>query len=174
MARTIRLLPAVLLGVVAISPIRAEIYRWTDASGHEHFTSRLSDVPEAQRGAATQGVGRRGGVNRIDATEPAPAAKRAPTAAAPAKIGGDDEAGWRARAKKLRSDIARLAAEVANCQASAPVRWKPGAGSRAYRDEAREAQSCQRHSDDLKSAKLQLAKLEQNAHKLGVPPGWVR
>ena len=160
------------------APGGAEIYRWVDASGHEHFSSRLSDVPPAQRDAAEQGAGQRGRVNVVESVRPAPEAKPAPAAPAPAageKIGGSDEAGWRARAAKLRSDIGRLEQAVAECKDSAPVRWKPGGGSRRdYQNEVSEAESCQRRANDLGYARLQLEKLAENAHELGIPPGWVR
>ncbi len=47
---------ATLLGVVvllgAAPEALAEIYRWTDAEGHVHFTQQLSDVPPALRAEA--------------------------------------------------------------------------------------------------------------------------
>jgi hypothetical protein len=38
-----------LLVFLSASLARSEIYRWTDASGREHFTTNLHDVPPAQR-----------------------------------------------------------------------------------------------------------------------------
>jgi hypothetical protein len=90
------------------------------------------------------------------------------------KIGGYDEAGWRSRVEKLRAEVERLEGEAEECKASAPVRWRPGAGRAAYEDEVKEAEACQRPANDLQYARIQLEKLEENAQKLGVPPGWIR
>ena len=166
----------------------AEIYRWTDGSGREHFSNKISDVPAAQREEAARRA--QSGRNRVGTVDSKPQAPVASTAdATPSRlgtpaardaesgkplIGGDDEAGWRARATTLRADIERLEDAAEQCKESAPVRWNPGAGRRAYDDEVSEADACQRTTGDLQLARMQLEKLVENARKLGVPPGWVR
>lgn len=50
-----RLLPAGLLAAAAVLlalPAGAEIYRWTDLAGHEHFTMNLHRVPPEHRAEA--------------------------------------------------------------------------------------------------------------------------
>ena len=43
---------ASLLLTLSGAPARAEIYQWTDADGHVHFTQQLDSVPAAQRESA--------------------------------------------------------------------------------------------------------------------------
>jgi len=43
---------ATLLAALCSAPARAEIYQWTDADGHVHFTQQLDRVPDAQRESA--------------------------------------------------------------------------------------------------------------------------
>jgi hypothetical protein len=170
------------------APAAAEIYRWTDSAGRERFSNRIDDVPAAQREEALRrAASSRSRVSTVESAKPqagavpspatparltVPAARDAASGAE--KIGGDDEAGWRARASKLRGEIERLEGAAEQCAESAPVRWNRGAGRRAYEEEAREAAGCQRTSGDLQGARIQLDKLVENARKLGVPPGWVR
>jgi uncharacterized protein DUF4124 len=177
-------------GIVALASVLwgasagAEIYRWTDASGHERFSTEIRDVPAAQRPeAARREMSGRHRVTTVDpavpqAPAPPPAettpagvgapATQAPTSGA-AAIGGDDEAGWRAHAAKLRADIERLEGAAEHCQEYAPQRWKPGSGQQGS-----ETAECRRKAGDLQFARSQLDELLENARRLGVPPGWVR
>ena len=172
-------------------PARAEIYRWTDSAGREHFTTKIEDVPAAQRGEAMQrAASARKRVGTVESAKPqaptAPPAEASPRFGVPAardaagapgdgpRIGGYDEAGWRDRVAKLRGDIERLEGAVEDCKGSAGVRWNPGAGRRAYAEEVREAEACGRSNSDLDYARMQLDKLVETARKQGVPPGWVR
>ncbi len=79
---------AIGLGLAAAS-LRAEIYRWTDGQGREHFTQDLNQVPPSKRPAAKQQAGASlgpGRVSRYTITMPAsPARPRATPAAAPPK-----------------------------------------------------------------------------------------
>ena len=47
-----------LLVCALLSGARAEVYRWTDEAGREHYAGELSQVPAAQRAAAQQAAGR--------------------------------------------------------------------------------------------------------------------
>jgi len=70
------------LALVA-APAGAEIYRWTDAEGHVHFTQDLAQVPREQRAAAVQ-QGAASGAGRLqtfDGPGAAPAPAPGPAAA---------------------------------------------------------------------------------------------
>jgi clan AA aspartic protease (TIGR02281 family) len=72
---------AAIAGVVAVlcgAPAEADIYQWTDAEGHTHFTEHLDRVPPAQRAAAQESArpeGQRGVVQTY--ASPAPPASAA-------------------------------------------------------------------------------------------------
>lgn len=177
------LLAVIALGMAA--PAAGEIYRWTDASGQEHFTTDPAQVPAGQRGRARPASGASSGTLSVmesgapgsrpaQDTPAAPTGEASPPAPAAEKIGGDDEAGWRQRVEKLGSEIAALESAAERCGESAAVRWKPGAGREAYEREAAEAERCQRVHDDLKARRMQMERLEEQAHRQGVPPGWLR
>ena len=56
MSQPIRLAASVaaFLLIAGACPASAEIYRWTDESGHTHFTSDPSQVPARYRGQAAE------------------------------------------------------------------------------------------------------------------------
>ena len=56
-------LAAVLLA--AAGPVRAEIYRWTDAQGRIHFTERIEQVPIEHRNAARESAASELGADRV-------------------------------------------------------------------------------------------------------------
>jgi hypothetical protein len=162
----------------------AEIYKWVDREGKTHYTSDLNQVPASQRdlARASGGTGK-GSVQRIStpsASAPAPktplsrpAAPTSPASPAEDAVGGRTEAEWRADARGLREQIAGLEERAAECKKDG-FRWSPDAGSRAYEEEAAEANACQRVQSDLDLQRRQLEQLEERAQRAGVPPGWIR
>lgn len=99
--------------------------------------------------------------------------KPAAAALADERFGGQTEDQWRASAEKYRNAIAQLEERADACEDDS-FRWSPGAGSRAYREEQSEADACRRVGDDLDMNRRWLEKLEENAHRAGAPPGWLR
>ena len=167
------------------SPVAAEVYRWTDAQGNVHYTSDLSRVPASQQDAAKASAGepKGGAVMRIESRPPAkptgPAA--APGGASPAApsqpaeevLGGRSESWWRSEAAKFREAIERLEVQTEQCTAG-EFRWSAGAGGRAYDEESAEADACGRIQSELQMNRRWQETLEENAHRAGVPPGWLR
>ena len=98
-----RLLATLLAALLWSLPAAAEIYRWVDAQGREHFTHDLSKVPPGQRGAA------RGAAEAGDESAPSPVQPftrdRPRTPAAPA----------RANDATLYADAPRARITVAGC-----------------------------------------------------------
>lgn len=145
MRRIIPLLVAGALAATVTGPAEAEIFRWKDASGREHFTTDISRVPPEYRAKARQGAREGlGRVNVIDGSggsgpaahgskpaaserrhfgvpangapqQPAPRRAFAPPAEAE-KVGGHDEAWWRDRASSYRREIERLESAVDACE----------------------------------------------------------
>jgi hypothetical protein len=181
--------PIFLLALASPGESRGEIYRWTDEAGREHFTTDPAQVPVRYRKQAAEPRSAKGSLSVVESPEPAagtpadgagatggaqvPAAAAAPDPNTPERIGGRSEAEWRADAAKYRDDIERYRQQRAQCSAGG-VRWKPGAGRRAYQEEMAEAQACESLDTQLQAAERGLATLEKRAHEQGVPPGWLR
>jgi hypothetical protein len=169
---------ALLLVLAAGAAAAGEVYRWTDADGKVHYTSDLERVPQAQRDAAKASVARekKGAVMRIESRPPpAPAADEPAPEAAPEEpgpvYGGRDEATWRAESKRLRDAVERLESEAEACSAG-EFRWSAGAGGRAEGEAS--ADACGRVRSELAMNRRWLDALEDDAHRAGVPPGWLR
>jgi hypothetical protein len=176
---------AIALGAVLLAaPAAAEVYRWTDATGGVHYSSDLDDVPESQREAAQRNAGGtgRGAVMRLPARPASPAPRPTPAAAPtgaggapsptppPERIGGRSEEEWRAQAEVYRGEIARLEREAEACS-EGEFRWSAGAGGRG---EAASDDACGRVKRELDTNRGWLDALEDDAHRAGVPPGWLR
>jgi hypothetical protein len=185
----VRVFRLIALACLLAPPAAAEVYRWTDAQGGVHYSSDLDDVPESQREAARANAGGtgRGAVMRIPgrpATPPAaPAAQPpatpvgqpeppAPEGGAAEVIGGRNEAGWRGAAQQYRDAIERLEQQAGECTAGT-FRHSAGAGGRAEREETA-ADACGRIQRELQANRRWLESLEEDAHRAGVPPGWLR
>ena len=177
----------------------AEIYRWTDSSGGQHFSMDLHSVPpayraEAQASAGT--IGRGANLNMISTDDhgggdPAPRSS-GPAAVQPQaisrpesgsdlpeEIGGYSEAGWRARIQTLTDEMSALEKAIDACKdLVAPVRYDYRTGKRTKRqhyDKKMDAiDRCSTSQSSLEFKKRQLESLRENARKNGVPPGWLR
>jgi len=109
------LLPlSLLLAFVAVAPARGEIYRWRDASGREHFTTDLGQVPARHREAAktrqTQGGGysKTSGPERSGMTGGAPFSPSDPAASPAVPVGESPDAKCRQAGKELRRQRKRV------------------------------------------------------------------
>ncbi len=184
---------AIAIGLMAAllgAPAAAEVYRWRDADGREHFTTELHRVPARYRDQAEQEASRpRGTVNRSQAPAapaPEPAAVPEPGGAGAAdpvegeRIAGRSEAEWRQRAAGSADRIRELETVVLACGES-PL---PGAefdsnGQRRIKRQHAERQRaaadrCSEARFQLDAARRADAKMRENARTRGVPPGWLR
>ncbi len=173
-----------LLVVLLAAPAAAEIYRWVDAQGREHFTTRIEDVPAGQReGAEAEAAGRRP-LNRAD-----PGAARRPALEPPAerklwevpeeKPEGRDESWWRGQHVRHVERVAELEAEIAEwerlgvTQPPAPRNFS-NASRRQWQRYMGRWKARQRAERELETARKSLARFEERARRAGVPPGWLR
>ncbi len=191
-SRLAGVLTSIALLALAAPPAFAELYRWKDATGKEHFTSDPSQVPAQHRQpAAAVGQSSGGNLSVIESQPTPPPASAAPTgraaktpaAAAPAaeKIGGDSEAGWRARVSKIRGEIADLETRHEECKRNPPGmpgRFDPVKGYVVNRRQLERAEAkaddCGNASSQLGYKRIELERLEERARVAGVPPGWLR
>ena len=121
---SLHLRTSLLAGLLAISladPASAEIYRWTDANGVEHFATSLDGVPPEHRAAAKARGAKTGGtVNSFSGpARPEEPGRVAPAAGDPASPdpsapetaaelhGGRDEAWWRGEYERLSRQVGR-------------------------------------------------------------------
>lgn len=186
-----RWLPLSLFALALAAPAGAEIYRWVDAEGREHFTTNRSQVPAAHRNQVTKIEG--GNLNRASsgsvgsgfgAGSGAAAAQPrgddglgsppARAAEAEEQYLGKDEEQWRREVASLRRRVEMLEHVAERCESSEGVRLSPASDARAYRQEADEAEQCQRTRQDLDLHRGMLSSLEESARRAGVPPGWLR
>ena len=191
---------AVLAASLAAPPSGAEIYRWTDAAGEEHFTTRLDDVPSVHRDAARRRAAgstlnsyesERGEAPPAEASVPgaeAPAGRGRrrppggpPAAPAPAEetYGGRSEAWWRGEYTRQVQEIERYEATAELCEGEeAPVRGDPLTGRRMkeqhYERAAAGFARCEEARYVLDGLRRALDRFVENARQQGVPPGWVR
>jgi hypothetical protein len=175
----------VVICVLALAaPAFSEIYRWKDQNGVEHFTTHLADVPPSQRDLAkARAAVKSGSLQRVETTArptPTPTPKRAASSAsAPAHGAGEDaiegrtEPQWREEATRLRARVALYAPHVERCEGDS-LRISAGSSREHIREEAAEAEACERNRFEHSLAEKALADFEERAHRTGVPPGWIR
>lgn len=173
--RESRLLLGLLLAALGVAaPSSAEIYRWRDASGVEHFTTELHEVPPDQRPAARKRAEEGGAaVNFHSGTKQQPAPARAPrkSQAAPAKKAATPDwscATLQREARRQRRLITRQEKRVAaqrkqaeNIEASDTSRRK---------HEIR----MEKEAGGLARLNAALDAFEEKQRRIGVPPGCLR
>ena len=169
----------------------AEIYRWTDSRGREHFTTNLGQVPAEYRGAAARSVNRpkpgqvnfvRGGSSTPVPSSPPPRGAPAPAAAAGAgaKPGGHDEIWWRAQYRIHAIKVETLERSVENCKGvnapgGDPPAMDPHAEKRRQYDRNRAAvAACSQARLSLDTSRRRVTNFTEYARRSGVPPEWVR
>jgi len=160
-----------LLCALAGSAAADEIYEWVDERGVVHYTDDRELVPEPFRASVrvTEASGD-GSYQRVIERRgsSAPAAPRAEDV-----VDGLTEAQWRAEAERLDARVAELVPEAKRCE-NDHVNRSPGDGSRKRKAELAEAATCAKTTSDLISARAERDAFRENAHRAGVPPGWVR
>lgn len=101
-------------------------------------------------------------------------------AAAADTVGGRDEAWWRAAMASREGEVAALAETVAACEErEAPPAYDGVEGyvTRSRRDGRPyfvEVKRCDEERDALAAARGERDRFEEEAQRLGVPPGWLR
>ncbi|HEU4430767.1 MAG TPA: DUF4124 domain-containing protein [Myxococcota bacterium] len=159
-----------LLCALAVSAVADEIYEWVDERGVVHYTDDRELVPEPFRASVrvTEASGD-GSYQRVIERR----GSSAPAAPAEDVIDGITESQWRAEAERLDARVAELAPEAKRCE-NDHVNRSPGDGSRKRKAELAEAAACAKTQSDLTSARAERDAFRENAHRAGVPPGWVR
>jgi len=174
----------------------AEIYRWVDSKGGEHFAMDLHSVPREYRAAAAASagsVGKNANINRIPQEKrPAPARSPVPAAAptyerdrssraskAVEKVAGHEESWWRRQVQTLDDEMSSLEEQIDACKdLEAPERYNHRTGRRMKRQhydrKMNALDRCSRNKSNLEAKRRQLSHLKENARKRGVPPGWLR
>ena len=166
----------------------AEIYRWLDAQGHEHFTTDLEQIPRSQRAAAEAAASSRPSVNRADAAPTPPARRAAPkrrpySRSAPADaselIAGWGEEEWREKAGALATEIEILEKRLAQLEEQGADHMPLSARRRSishrrYSEYRARYRVWEKTGKDLERAEARLERFEERARRSGVPPGWLR
>lgn len=175
----LRALPILLL-LAAAAPASAEIYRWTDAEGREHFTMDLHRVPAKHRGEAE----RRMMLEKIQ-VEPKPdpvnslstpdrvRVKRAlrprrSYAAPPPAAGSTGCASWQ------RSKAQKLEARIANYEKKVELYESKQRRLVRLEDRMRAENSVERYEIYLEQAEEEYENFLSDMRQKGVPPGCLR
>jgi hypothetical protein len=158
-----------------------EMYRWLDAQGRVHFGSEpppdaRAVTPWSPDGERVRIDPKSGADGASPAQPPAPAARAAePTPQAEERIGGRTEAEWRAQAQTLEGRLRQLELELEELEESTTAYggWGTHRDGRRVEhvmvpDERRKLERA------LELAETQFDALEDEARRLGVPPGWLR
>ncbi|MCA2980003.1 MAG: DUF4124 domain-containing protein, partial [Myxococcaceae bacterium] len=105
----------VVAGLLVAGSAGAEVYRWTDPDGTEHFTDNPSSVPANVKARATRGAD----ISTVSVVDARPVARVAPAdgpAVAPARAEPVDarrsEREWRAAFRDVAERQARLEDEI--------------------------------------------------------------
>jgi hypothetical protein len=155
---------------------KSYLYQWTDDRGVVHITDGLGNVPEKFRSRAlkmeqTERDDESGGQIRPEAASPA--------APDEGELNEDLKAEWQLRIRKARQGLAEAEqrhAELDLKRQEALGKGSPATGNLAGRSEAEQIQLqmelVQKEIDDIRH-ELEVV-IPDDAHKAGVPPGWLR
>jgi hypothetical protein len=181
-------LVALLLGLAA--PAAAEIYRWTDEQGNEHFSSNAHDVPPEHRTQAREAGSAAGGhVNRFEssgAPPPARSLSTTPRTVRPAKLPppgsargtteGTGRTNWQSQAQDLELAIQRAEERLDECEKRRmPDLDNLRVGRNVHRNRSLGGLGdCDPERQRVEEAEQRLADFEDRAREAGVPPGWIR
>jgi hypothetical protein len=159
-----------------------DMYRWLDAEGRVHFGSEppadaRSLAPWSPDGDRLKVDPKAAGAAPARRPEAAVVPAAAPTAAPEAeeKLGGRSETQWRAQARLLEKRIRDLEGELDALDETTQAYGGWGThrdGRRIDRVPIRERRP--ELEKALDGAQSELDALEEEARRLGVPPGWLR
>lgn len=154
-------------------PVAAQIYRWTDAEGREHFAQHPSQIPAAHR-AAARTAGDEGSLSGFETRAPArpstrpadPAPMPPPAAVDPAEALAGDEQWWRDRAASHAREIEKAEVRIERCE-ERDRRRRDASGLTPL-------DACESERRGLESAEAELGRFEDRARSKDIPPGWLR
>ncbi len=162
-----------LLMVLLAGAGQAANYEWVDAGGVVHFTDDPGNIPEKYRDKAKK---LENGIQNI-VSEPAPPPTVTPITGGMTEgaNAGHDEQWWRSRFAELRNEIKGVREglpqkkEKLDALHRKRVIFQRGSDRVAYNDLAKEIVADETHLQELEE---QLAALDQQAAKAGVPLEW--
>ncbi|HKJ23706.1 MAG TPA: DUF4124 domain-containing protein [Myxococcota bacterium] len=179
-APVIRLLAAAGFALALAAPASAEMYRWTDAGGQEHFTMDLHRVPPEYRGEAQ----RRADLDkaRVDRNPPPINTMTTPDAARVKRALRPRYSRSRAAAASAGTSCSASDRNTAQRLARAVEQWEKrvelqeGLESRLVRtqDRMRAEHTAERYAIHLENAQQALEDFEDRMRRQGVPPGCYR
>ncbi len=168
------LLPLLLLMVLlaGVGAGQAATYEWVDVGGVVHFTDDPGNIPEKYREKAKK---QENGVQNIISEQPAPPAAAIPGGMTEGANAGHDQQWWRSRYAELRNEIKGIREGVPQKKEKLDalrrkrVVFQRGSDRVAYNDLAKEIAADETRLQELDE---QLAALDQQAAKAGVPLEW--
>ena len=163
----------------------AEIYRWVDRNGKEHFTTDIRQVPASQREAVRAKAGSRPTINRsatpaaqaprAESAAPRYSARRNAADATPEdQRQGRPESWWRGKADTMRTDIETLEALVERLEAEgadhAPAsRRRSGASRSRHEQYQARYQAWTKATRDLDYKRRAWENFQERARRADVP-----
>jgi chromosome segregation ATPase len=138
------------------------------------------DMPESARKPASTPAASEGGAHPGSAASPGSEQKPA-SGAAGAASATDGEGAWRARITQARENLRRnevfleaLQTRINSLTNDSQSRDDPFQRAKLREERLKSLDEMERLKADIEGAKKQIADIEEEARKAGVPPGWLR
>jgi hypothetical protein len=160
--------------LVAPAQAAAEIYRWRDAQGREHFTTNLQQVPASQREAARRAAEQAD--SRVNYHTPPPArggAARPAKSAAPPPAPAAQGPQWNCSAVRRKARELRKTITYHRNRIEADARRADDITRNAYSRRKYEARG-EESAEWLAKAETAYERFTQEQRRKGVPPGCLR
>jgi hypothetical protein len=149
----------------------AGVYEWTDSQGGVHFTDNVDKIPPKYRNSAREME-----LQPLIEIKSEPAAAVTPSMQnSPSTNGGHDEMWWRSSYRTLRDEMKSIQDnlpkkrdKLTELRRKRAIYSKPS-GRTAYYDKMNEIEQDEARITELQK---QIAELDVNAAKAGVPLGW--
>jgi len=160
--------------LLAPAQVSAEIYRWRDAQGREHFTTNLQQVPASQRDAARRAAEQADSRVNYHTPPPARSGAAAPAkSAAPSPAPAPQSSQWNCAAIRREARELRKAVTYHRNRIEADARRADDITRNAYSRRKYEARG-EESAEWLAKAEAAYERFTQEQRRKGVPPGCLR
>ena len=150
------------------------IYKWKDGKGVVHYVDNMGKIPEKYRDKAERIVIKKKSVNEVPAPLPPPPPKNPPKKD---RKSAKQKSKWAAKAKAARKRVAELERRVKSAKTNCDKVRHQSLVMPTIANQQKAAK-CLKEVKALEAELMRAKKyleegLPEEAHKAGVPPGWL-